>query len=151
LEATHVIHDLSAAGDGGASCLSLVRINGKEGVWLLPENPLNHRNNSLDFLVSSDACLLTTPGYRDPGTGGLAAEVDDVCALGEKPESVLHSRVARGELAAIGERVGCHIYHTHDQRAVPQSEGLATEVPVIALAHGADSTHARSGKRTVYK
>ena len=78
-------------------------------------------------------------GLVDPGgarAGGLAADVDQVGALGDQVEAVLDGDVRVEPPPAVGERVGRDVHHAHDRAAVPlrQSDGsgrtlLGTHAP----------------------
>jgi hypothetical protein len=61
-------------------------------------------------------------GLVDPGgsgAGGLAADVDQVRALGDQVEATLDGGRGVEEAAAVGEGVGGDVHDSHDRAAVP--------------------------------
>ncbi len=60
--------------------------------------------------------LLVERDGLGPGPGGLTADVDDVGALGHHVEPVGHGALGGGVEAAVGEGVGGHVEHPHDER-----------------------------------
>ncbi len=69
---------------------------------------LDHRHHPGQLLVE---------GHRGgPGAGGLAPDVDHVGPLGGQLEAVGHGALGGGVEAAVGEGVGRHVEHPHDER-----------------------------------
>ena len=61
--------------------------------------------------------LLVGRGGRRVGDARLAADVDEVGALGDELESALHLAVERVQAHGVGERVVAGVDDPHDQRA----------------------------------
>ena len=71
------------------------------------------------------ACLTCTIRWRarlhlGAGAGGLAADVDYVCAICKKLDCMLQRAVAIEVHAAIRERVWGDIDHAHNERPLPE-------------------------------
>lgn len=68
------------------------------------------------------------------GAGGLAADVDEVGALGDEVEAVFDGGRGVEPAAAVGEGVGGHVDHAHDRAAVPLRQALGC-APVDRRPH----------------
>ena len=72
------------------------------------------------------------------GTGGFAADVEDVGSFGEHLESLGYGSFpcvfGSVEVAAIGERVGCDVEDAHDEGLPAEGQGSRPELPLEALA-----------------
>ena len=73
--------------------------------------------------------VLVDPGGA--GAGGLAADVDEVGALGDEVEAVLDGGRGVEPAAAVGEGVGGDVDDSHDRAAVPLRQ--AGDAPASAL------------------
>ena len=105
-------------------------VDGEHGAGALFEDGLND---------GEDAGLLFGWGERGGvGTGGFAADVEDVGTVVEHVEG-LGEGAAGGvvggvEVAAVGEGVGSDVEDAHDKGALAKWEGAGAEAPVITWA-----------------
>jgi len=53
---------------------------------------------------------------------GLAADVQQVCAVGRHLHAGLDRPLRIHQQSAVGERIGCHIEDAHDERALAERE-----------------------------
>jgi len=60
-----------------------------------------------------------------PGTGGLAADIEDVGAGLDHRQPGGNGTGRVGVQAAVGERVRCDVEDAHDERVLPQMESTA--------------------------
>ena len=72
-----------------------------------PGQGLHDGDHASDLLVRRDG--------GSPGSGGLAADVDDVGAFGVQPKPVRHRSARLDELPAVRKAVRGDVHHPHDQ------------------------------------
>ena len=71
------------------------------------------------------------------GARGLAAHVDDGCALGDHLRGALDGRIDAGVAAAVGKGIGGHVQDAHDDRA-RQIDGSMSALPLHRMPGNAD-------------
>ena len=102
--------------EGGAGREGLLGDGGAHGVHgdgdALGGEPADDGDDALELLRLVDA--------GGAGAGGLAADVDQVGALGDQVEAVLDGGRRVEPAAAVGEGVGGDVHDPHDRAAVPR-------------------------------
>ena len=138
-EAADIIDDFGsgmegAAGDGGFVC-----VDGEDGVRALLPDRFDDGQDAVDLLLGGDGSgkrgSLAGCGGR-AGAGGFAADIEDVGTFIEKRQSVGDGGLGREKLASVGEGIRGDVEHAHDERALPERERAAADIPLEAGAHG---------------
>ena len=114
--------------DGGARCRQLAHDVEHAGLLLLGAQPHGAR------------------------AGGLAADVENVCALLDELQAVGDGRLGRGPAAAVGEGVGGDVDDAHDERAAATGrlvQGLRQRSRSDDVSAHGHSLSARSRRRAV--
>ncbi len=126
-EAADVVHDFGTGFDGDLCGRGVPGINGQDGVGARLKDGFNDGQDALLFLVRGDRSVLA-------GSGGFAADVDDIRAFVEQMESMGGSDFRIEEEAAVGERVGCYVDDAHDESARAEGQGADAQLPEIFVA-----------------
>ncbi len=116
-----VVHDVRARIDRGSRHERAPRVDADSGVRPRTQQPVDHRHDPMEFLVHA-----TVVGAR---ARGLAADVDDVGAIVDKPDAVRHGMLRVGEQAAVAERVRRHVHDAHHERARPSGRSRVAAAP----------------------
>ena len=127
-----VVDDLRPGGKALGGNLRAGRVDRNRHVRLLPQGD-DHRQHAAEFFLGRDR--------RGPGPRALAADIQHVGALGRQPQAVLDGRRRLEEPPAVGEAVGRHVHHAHQQRDAAGSERLGPQSPgkreiAIGFHHG---------------
>jgi hypothetical protein len=128
--AADVVDDLCSGLDSAAGGACVKGVDGEDGVGLVFEDGFDGGEDAGLFLVGGER--------RGVGTGGLAADVEDVCALVEHLCCLCKGAFGRVggrvEEAAVGEGVGCDVEDAHDEGSPAKREGAGAEMPVVMAA-----------------
>ncbi len=87
----------------------------------LAAQALQHRNQAAQLFGFGDAL-----GTR---LGGFRADVDDVRALLFQFDGAREGAVGIQIFSAVGKRIGRHVQHAHQQRALAQQQFAAGQLP----------------------
>jgi len=128
--AADVVDDLGSGLDGAAGCGGVEGVDGEDGLGAVFEDGLDD---------GEDAGLFFFWGERGGvGTGGFAADVEDVGAFVEHGdglgEGAFGGVLGGVEVAAVGEGVGRDVEDAHDEGSLAEGEGAGAEVPVEGRA-----------------
>ena len=118
----HVVDDLRAGMDrmAGHQRLRGVDRNGQAG---LLAQCADHGHDAAKLLLHVDRL-----GIRP---GALAADIEDVGALGGQPQAVLHGGVGVETVPAVGKTVRRDVDDAHQQRQLAHGERAGAELPVV--------------------
>ena len=97
------------------------------------------------------AALLTFRRRLRAGPGGLAADVQQICAVVHHPHAGVDRRLGIQQLPAVGERIGRHVDDAHHQRPLAERQRPAAAQRNRESAAGIHGTETYQVKRQMSK
>jgi hypothetical protein len=122
-EAADVVDDLGAGFDGAAGGGGVVGVDGENRGGAVEEDGVYDGKDAGLLLFGRDG--------GGGGSGGLAAEIEEVRAFVEHAEGLIDRGLGGKEMAAVGEGVGGDVEDAHDAGVAAEREGAGAEAPVV--------------------